>query len=186
MAPSDAPAYPAFGEFVKTQRALAQLSLRQASAIARISNPYLSQIEHGWVLPSVAVMSKLAEAFSVSAETFLMQAAVAASGTEPVGQPSTEEAIQRDPRLSVEEKKALLLIVESFTGSARPSAETSGAPAKRTARAKPKAAKPKAAKTSGAAAPTSKSSTSSARSRRPRAAMSATTSSTTQPEGVVG
>lgn len=110
------PAFPTFGEFVKTQRALAQLSLRQASQIARISNPYLSQIEHGWVLPSVAVMNKLAEAFSLSAETMMMQAAAAAGGELPATT-STEEAIQQDPRLSVEEKKAMLLILASFTKS---------------------------------------------------------------------
>lgn len=109
------PAYPAFGEFVRTQRALAQLSLRQASKMARISNPYLSQIERGWVLPSIAVMSKLAEAFSLSAETVLMEAALASSGAAAAAQPSTEDAIQRDPRLDVEQKKALLLILASFT-----------------------------------------------------------------------
>lgn len=115
------PAFPAFGEFVKTQRALAQLSLRQASQIARISNPYLSQIEHGWVLPSVTVMNKLAEAFSLSAETMMMHAAAAAGGDLPTTS-STEEAIQQDPRLSVDEKKALLLILESFTKSPSKSA----------------------------------------------------------------
>lgn len=114
------PEFPQFGEFVKTQRALAQLSLRQASQIARISNPYLSQIEHGWVLPSVAVMSKLAEAFSLSAETMMKQAAAAAGGELPAGAATTEEAIQQDPRLGIEEKKALLLILESFTKSSAP------------------------------------------------------------------
>ena len=109
------PAYPAFGEFVRTQRALAQLSLRQASKMARISNPYLSQIERGWVLPSIAVMSKLAEAFSLSAETVLMEAALASSGAAGSVHPSTEDAIQRDPRLDIEQKKALLLILASFT-----------------------------------------------------------------------
>ena len=83
--------------------------------MARISNPYLSQIERGWVLPSIAVMSKLAEAFSLSAETVLMEAALASSGAAAAAQPSTEDAIQRDPRLDVEQKKALLLILASFT-----------------------------------------------------------------------
>lgn len=118
------PAYPAFGEFVRTQRALAQLSLRQASKMARISNPYLSQIERGWVLPSIAVMSKLAEAFSLSAETVLMEAALASSGAAAAAQPSTEDAIQRDPRLDVEQKKALLVILASFTQAQSPHADS--------------------------------------------------------------
>lgn len=122
QAPQPAPAYPAFGEFIRTQRALAQLSLRQASTMARISNPYLSQIEHGWVLPSIAVMSQLAEAFSVSAETILQEAALAAGGAGPAQHLTTEEAIQRDPRLGIEEKKALLLILSSFTRTATSSA----------------------------------------------------------------
>lgn len=131
QAPQPSPAYPAFGEFIRTQRALAQLSLRQASTMARISNPYLSQIEHGWVLPSIAVMSQLAEAFSVSAETILQEAALAAGGAGAAQQPTTEEAIQRDPRLGIEEKKALLLILSSFTRtSTHASTGTSSASAK--------------------------------------------------------
>lgn len=162
------PAYPAFGEFVKTQRALAQLSLRQASAMARISNPYLSQIEHGWVLPSVAVMAKLAEAFSTSAEAFLREAAVAANGTVPTARPSTEDAIQQDDRLSVEQRKALLLILGSFTG-ANP---TGAAPESESRPKKPR-------DTSEAAASPDRGS----RSRKPRPAMLADASSKTQQEG---
>lgn len=133
------PAFPTFGEFVKTQRALAQLSLRQASEIARISNPYLSQIEHGWVLPSVTVMNKLAEAFSLSAETMMMHAAAAAGGEVPTTTSSTEEAIQQDSRLSVDEKKALLLILESFTKKSSATPAKKKAPRKTsTTKSKPK------------------------------------------------
>jgi transcriptional regulator with XRE-family HTH domain len=60
--------YDAFGAYVRSQRQLAQLTLRQAAELARISNPYLSQIEHGLALPSIAVLSALAEALSGSAE----------------------------------------------------------------------------------------------------------------------
>ena len=67
--------YDAFGAYVRSQRELAQLTLRQAAELARISNPYLSQIEHGLALPSIAVLSALAEALSVSAETMLLRAA---------------------------------------------------------------------------------------------------------------
>ena len=43
---SNPPAYVALGAFVRSQRELARLTLRQAAELARISNPYLSQIEH--------------------------------------------------------------------------------------------------------------------------------------------
>lgn len=146
---SASPAFPTFGEFVKTQRALAQLSLRQASQLAQISNPYLSQIEHGWVLPSVTVMKNLAEAFSLSAETMLIQAAAASGGELPVGVNSTEEAIQQDTRLSVDEKKALLLILESFTKHANtpaPSTPKKSAAKKRTTKSKSSSTRAKSTK----------------------------------------
>ena len=67
--------YESFGTYVRSQRQLAQLTLRQAAELARISNPYLSQIEHGLALPSVTVLSALADALQVSADTLLLRAA---------------------------------------------------------------------------------------------------------------
>ena len=64
--------YDAFGAYVRSQRRLAQLTLRQAAELASISNPYLSQIEHGLALPSITVISALAKALSVSAESMLL------------------------------------------------------------------------------------------------------------------
>jgi transcriptional regulator with XRE-family HTH domain len=109
--------YEAFGAYVRSQRQLAQLSLRQAAVLARISNPYLSQIEHGVALPSIAVIGALADALSVSAETLLLQAAGVASPstTEPPGH--TENAIRQDPRLDDQQKHALLAVLTSFVGS---------------------------------------------------------------------
>jgi transcriptional regulator with XRE-family HTH domain len=109
--------YDAFGAYVRSQRQLAQLTLRQAAHLARISNPYLSQIEHGLALPSIAVLSALADALSVSAETMLLRAA----GLVPLGQArsphQTEESIRQDPRLDNSQKHALLAVLASFVGS---------------------------------------------------------------------
>ena len=44
------------GEFIRTQREMANLSLRQLAEIAKISNPYLSQIERGLHKPSADVL----------------------------------------------------------------------------------------------------------------------------------
>jgi transcriptional regulator with XRE-family HTH domain len=110
--------YDAFGAYVRSQRQLAQLTLRQAAELARISNPYLSQIEHGLALPSIAVLSALAEALSVSAETMLLRAAGIMrqdSGQRPS---QTEDAIRQDPRLDLSQKHALLAVLASFVGSA--------------------------------------------------------------------
>ena len=108
--------YDAFGAYVRSQRQLAQLTLRQAAELARISNPYLSQIEHGLALPSIAVLSALAEALSVSAETMLLRAAGIA---RPVigGSSQTEDSIRQDPRLGYSQKHALLAVLASFVGS---------------------------------------------------------------------
>jgi transcriptional regulator with XRE-family HTH domain len=114
---SQAQLYNAFGAYVRSQRKLAQLTLRQAADLASISNPYLSQIEHGLALPSIAVLSALADALSVSAETMLLRAAGLASsnGAEPSSH--TEESILQDPRLDSGQKHALLAVLASFVGS---------------------------------------------------------------------
>ena len=114
--------YDAFGAYVRSQRQLAQLTLRQAAELARISNPYLSQIEHGLALPSIAVLSALAEALSVSVETMLLRAAGIARPDSRQRTTQTEDSIRQDPRLDYSQKQALLAVLASFVGSA-PAAE---------------------------------------------------------------
>ena len=109
--------YDAFGAYVRSQRLLAQLTLRQAAELASISNPYLSQIEHGFVLPSIAVISALADALSVSTETLLLQAAGVVSPNTAAPSSHTEDAIRQDPRLDDGQKHALLAVLASFVRS---------------------------------------------------------------------
>lgn len=117
MGSSQAQLYDAFGSYVRSQRKLAQLTLRQAADLASISNPYLSQIEHGLALPSIAVLSALADALSVSAETMLLRAAGLASANGAQPSSHTEESILQDPRLDNAQKHALLAVLASFVGS---------------------------------------------------------------------
>ncbi len=109
--------YDAFGAYVRSQRRLAQLTLRQAAELASISNPYLSQIEHGLALPSITVISALAKALSVSAETMLLRAAGIVSQQGAGGWSQSEDAIRQDSRLDERQKLALLAVLESFVGS---------------------------------------------------------------------
>jgi transcriptional regulator with XRE-family HTH domain len=108
----------AFGAFLRSQRELANMSLRQVAAIAKISNPYLSQIERGLHAPSVTVIRSLADALDLSVETLLAQAA----GITPDGPAdattatATESAIRTDPRLTEDQKKALLSVYRTMTG----------------------------------------------------------------------
>jgi transcriptional regulator with XRE-family HTH domain len=109
--------YEAFGAYVRSQRDLAQLSLRQAAQLARISNPYLSQIEHGLTLPSVTVLSALANALQVSADALLLRAAGAATGETDRAATATEHAIRHDERLDEVQKRALLAVLSSYVGT---------------------------------------------------------------------
>jgi transcriptional regulator with XRE-family HTH domain len=127
-----------FGAYVRSQRQLARLSLRQAAAIARISNPYLSQIEHGLALPSVSVIRALADTLHVSADHLLLLAAGIAAGDDPGGTTSTEDAIRQDPQLDEAQKHALLAVLASFLTTEQTPATAPG-PAVLTAAAAPAA-----------------------------------------------
>ena len=105
--PSRGHMYEAFGAYVRSQRQLAQLTLRQAAELARISNPYLSQIEHGMALPSVTVISAMADALQVSADALLLRAAGLATGHATQPSAATEDAIRHDARLTDPQKHAL-------------------------------------------------------------------------------
>src|SRR5437764_9628046 len=95
----------ALGNFIRTQRHLANLSLRELAERTNVSNPYLSQIERGLHEPSVRVLRSIARALNVSAETLLSQAGlfdseVRAGDATAAPQQSTEAAIRADTDLS--------------------------------------------------------------------------------------
>ena len=117
----------AFGAFVRSQRKLANLTLRQLADMTSLSNPYLSELERGMHQPSVRVLKQLSDALNVSAETLMAQAglidAVAADAAERAGgaaaspkAPPTEDAIRADERLSEEQKAALIAVYRSMLG----------------------------------------------------------------------
>jgi len=64
------------GEFIRTQREMARLSLRRMSEIAGISNPYLSQIERGLRKPSAEILQQIARALRISAESLYIRAGI--------------------------------------------------------------------------------------------------------------
>jgi transcriptional regulator with XRE-family HTH domain len=103
------------GGFIRAQRQLANLSLRQLSALTQVSNPYLSQVERGLHAPSVRVLKSIAEALNVSAETLFEQAGLIGHGTSP-GDATTESAIRADRRLSEQQRHALLAVYRSYVG----------------------------------------------------------------------
>ena len=101
-----------FGGYLRSQRQLAQLSLRQLAELTKVSNPYLSQIERGLHQPSIGVIKSLAEALNLSVGDLLAHAADIVTGEEAPS--TTEAAIRRDPRLDTGQKSALLAVYRSM------------------------------------------------------------------------
>ena len=109
----------ALGAFIRSQRELARLSLRQLAELTSLSHPYLSQVERGMHQPSVRVLKLIAEALNVSAETVLMQAGLLGGPSEgdASGDRTTERVtalIRADSRLSESQKAALLAVYDSM------------------------------------------------------------------------
>ncbi|WP_411284587.1 helix-turn-helix domain-containing protein [Lapillicoccus sp.] len=101
------------GDFIRAQRQMANLSLRQLSALTEVSNPYLSQIERGLHEPSLRVLTSIANALNVSAETLLAQAGLI-SDTVTSDDDATEGAIRVDQRLTEPQRRALLSVYRSY------------------------------------------------------------------------
>jgi transcriptional regulator with XRE-family HTH domain len=111
----------ALGAFIREQRQRANLSLRQLAELTSLSNPYLSQVERGLHQPSVRVLKAISDALNLSAETLLAQAglidAMAEGPKEHQEQPEvppTEQAIRADPRLTEDQKSALIAVYRSM------------------------------------------------------------------------
>jgi transcriptional regulator with XRE-family HTH domain len=122
----------ALGAFIKEQRTKANLSLRQLAQLTSLSNPYLSQVERGLHQPSVRVLKAISDALNLSAESLMAQAGLidvitgpgpedpaqadpAQAGAAPKA-PLTEDAIRADPRLSDDQKAALIAVYRSMAG----------------------------------------------------------------------
>jgi len=107
----------ALGEFIRTQRSLARLSLRELAGLTDVSNAYLSQVERGLHEPSVRVLKAIAEALDLSSETLLAQAGLVRDGETPgaASVERTEATIRADPTLSEDQKEALLAVYRSYS-----------------------------------------------------------------------
>ncbi len=104
----------ALGEFIRAQRQLANLSLREMASMTSVSNAYLSQVERGLHQPSLKVLHSIAAALQLSTEQLLAQAGWASGAREAAATGRTEEAIRTDPRLTSEQRAALLGVYRSF------------------------------------------------------------------------
>jgi len=108
----------ALGQFIRVQRKLAKLSLRELAERARVSNPYLSQVERGMHEPSVRVLKAIATALGLPAEKLLAEAGLL-DNEEEAAPPATEAAIRADVALTAEQKDALLAVYHSYVAANR-------------------------------------------------------------------
>lgn len=112
----------AFGSFIRSQRKLANLTLRQLAELTSLSNPYLSELERGMHQPSVRVLKQLSNALNLSAEMLLAEAGLldpdrGNSGSSRSEQSGVEHAIKTDATLDDSQKAALLAVYQSMTRS---------------------------------------------------------------------
>ena len=120
------------GEFIRTQRRLADMSLRQLANVTKVSNPYLSQIERGIYKPSAEVLKAIADALKISAEGLYArvglldarpQSEVDADRAARDQTADVERSIRLDGELTAEQKSALLRVYRSFVAADREAAE---------------------------------------------------------------
>jgi transcriptional regulator with XRE-family HTH domain len=99
------------GAFIRHQRELQDLTMRQLADLVGISNPYLSQIERGLREPSERVLEAIADNLEMSAETLKRH--------RPRRSETDEEsavilAIRADPALTARQRTALIEVYEAF------------------------------------------------------------------------
>jgi transcriptional regulator with XRE-family HTH domain len=98
------------GGYIRSQRELAQVSLRQLARTAGVSNPYLSQIERGLRKPSAEILQQIARGLRISAEALYVKAGILEERPASV----VTDAVLSDPTLTERQKQVLLDIYHSF------------------------------------------------------------------------
>lgn len=98
------------GDYIRNQRANAQISLRQLAKLTGVSNPYLSQVERGLRKPSAEILQQIAKALRISAEALYVQAGF----LEQRESGPVVDAVLADADLSERQKQVLLDIYASF------------------------------------------------------------------------
>jgi transcriptional regulator with XRE-family HTH domain len=101
------------GAFIRMQRELAHLSLRQLAETANVSNAYLSQVERNIYRPSAQVLKGIADALHLSVETLYARAGL----LDEEARPGVEEAIRQDEKLTAEQQETLIRVYRGLTSA---------------------------------------------------------------------
>jgi transcriptional regulator with XRE-family HTH domain len=105
------------GDYIRRQRELQELSLRQLADLVGISNPYLSQIERGLREPSEKVLDAIARGLEVAAEGLYEQGGRRRGEADDEVEPAVVAAIRADGALTARQRQALLEVYDAFTGA---------------------------------------------------------------------
>jgi transcriptional regulator with XRE-family HTH domain len=98
------------GAYIRQQREGAQVSLRQLSKLAGVSNPYLSQVERGLRKPSAEILQQIAKGLRISAEALYVRAGI----LEQREASAVVDAVLADLELTERQKQVLLEVYDSF------------------------------------------------------------------------
>ena len=109
----------AFGDFLQSQRRLANISQRQLARASGVSDSYLSQVERGLYRPSAEVLKALALAFEMPVATMFAQSGLMDAASEHPPSPGIEAAIRNDTQLTGQQKSALLGVYKAFLAEPR-------------------------------------------------------------------
>jgi transcriptional regulator with XRE-family HTH domain len=104
------------GDYIRRQRELQKLSLRQLADLVGISNPYLSQIERGLREPSEKVLDAIARNLELSADGLYEQGGRRRGDEDDGEEPAVVAAIRADRSLTARQRQALLEVYDAFTG----------------------------------------------------------------------
>ena len=109
----------AFGDFLQSQRRLANISQRQLARASGVSDSYLSQVERGLYRPSAEVLKALAHAFEMPLSTMFAQSGLMDASSEDAPAVDIEAAIRGDTQLNAQQKNALLGVYKAFLAEPR-------------------------------------------------------------------
>ncbi|MEO1059443.1 MAG: helix-turn-helix transcriptional regulator [Actinomycetota bacterium] len=109
---SSAPGVAALGEFIRSQRRVAELSQRELARLADLSDAYLSQLERGLHEPSVRVLNGLARALNLPNDRLVRF--LGRNDHDTADELTSEEVIAADLRLTAAQRQSLLELLAAF------------------------------------------------------------------------